>query len=495
MKDTYIKQLTFSRGDGRCPVCRKLISLKKHFDIELHDANTRSRSVRSCQLLYCDHCDLPLVDGKVIAEIYKNTGMRPSTFSTKKDKLTGIKNQMHYQKAYTTTPLADNDKGYKIIGKSTSIWKPYTKLYPINGQSLCPKCQRPLVKDETIIPIAESSNVLLKGLVCHACKSMFIRNADDIVEMLKDNPYSTGFFLNDIAYWQYSETNEKKIREAKRRQKLKEIRAKRESQCQLKRNLLNSIESSVVLISIIFQDKTRAEYVITTNRTSDSSENVIHYSSAIGRELLTAAYVPSRKKCGELDGMHYRIDSVFLNEKIPETLIPSYITIEPNGGYSTSLTSENFEIVDLLLYSPYKDIYECVHATHDKEDDICYMDISIYRRFIKNFGNPGLWVDFPKAANARIGELNEESILKGYGYSVAKNDHLSSSERKELLAELVDLNILTVTKIAHHLDFCIQLHTDPKYQEAVIKWISDKTFIENYKVNPARFMLSHGISQ
>lgn len=118
------------------------------------------------------------------------------------------------------------------------------------------------------------------------------------------------------------------------------------------------------------------------------------------------------------------------------------------------------------------------------------MDISIYRSFIKKFGNPGLWLDFPIAASARIGELNEESILKGYGYSVGKEENLSSVEREELLMELVDLEILTVSKIAHHLDFCIRLRTDPKYMEAVSKWTSDKMFIENYKVNPARFMLS-----
>lgn len=489
MSENSIKQLTFSRGDGRCPVCGKLIYQKKHFNIELHDSKRQNFSDRRCELLYCDHCDLPLIDGKIISLIYRETGMRPTTFSTAKNKLSGIKNQMYYKKI--TPPSRENfNKGYRVIGKSNSIWKPYTRLYSANGEASCPGCQQQLFKGETIIPIGENSNLLVDGFVCPKCKSMFVRDADDISKKLKDNPHSAGFYINDIAYWQYSELERKKKQEERKKQKAEETRARNEIQRQRKRHILDSIESSVVLISITFQDRSTAEYIITTNNASVSAENAIHYSSTIGRELLTAAYVSSRKKRGRMNGKNYRVISVFQKNKMPETLIPSFITIKTDGGYSSSVKNRNCEIIDLLLYSPYNDIYECVHATYNKEDDVCFMDISVYRHFIKEFGNPGLWLDFPMATSAGIGELNEESILKGYGYSVANKENLSSVEREELLTELVDLEILTVAQIAHHLDFCIHLHTDPQYTEAISKWTSDKKFIENYKVNPARFMLS-----
>lgn len=491
MTEKSIKQLTFSRGDGRCPVCKNMISQRKYFDVELHDSNRQKYTVQSCELLYCDHCDLPFVDGKMILSIYRKTGMRPATFSTKKSELVGIRNEMYYsKKAAPHFSQNDNSKGYRVIGKSTSIWKPYTRLYSSNGQNLCPKCQKQLMKSETIIPISESSNILVEGYVCHKCKSMFVRNADDLAEMLKDNPHSAGFYISDIAYWQYSENERKKRQEERKWQRIEEERAIKEYQDYRKKHILDKIESSVVLISIMFQDKSKAEYIITTNRDDALEKNIIHYSSAIGRELLTAAYVPVRKKKGRLSGKNYHVYSVFLKHKMPETLIPSSITIKTDGGYSTSIKNKNSELIDLLLYSPCNDIYECVHATHNKAEDNCYMDISIYRHFIKEFGNPGLGLDFPIATNARIGELNEESILKGYGYSVAKKDNLSSFEREELLMELVDLEILTVSRIAHHLDFCIKMHTDPQYIDAVSKWKLDKAFIENYKVNPSRFMLS-----
>ena len=492
MAKNDIKQLAFTRGDGKCPVCGKVVYQNKVFEVELHDSNRQSFAVKSCNLLYCGNCDLPLVDGRIISSIYAKTGMRPATFSTAKNKLSGIKNQMYYKKKSTSTLVnKENNRGYRIIGRSTSIWKPYTRLYAYaDEQKMCSKCHQQLLKGETVIPISENSNLLVEGLVCHKCKAIFVKHSEDIAAKLKDNPYSRDFYLNDIAYWQYTENVKKKKREERIKQKAKETRARKAVLQQRNKTLLASIESSVVLISVAFQDGGKTEFIIATNKDDVKDEHTTHYSSAIGRELLSAAYAPMRKKQGNLNGRDYRVISTFLKGETPESILPSFITIKSEGGLRSSIKNNNFELVDLLLYSPYNNVYECIHATHDVDEGFCYLDISLYRRFVREYGNPGLWLDFPAATSAKMGELNEESILRGYGYSVSKAENLSDSTRKELLSELVDLEILTVAKIVHHLDFCIHLHTEPRYADAVHKWKSDKLFIENYKVNPARFMLS-----
>lgn len=87
-------------------------------------------------------------------------------------------------------------------------------------------------------------------------------------------------------------------------------------------------------------------------------------------------------------------------------------------------------------------------------------------------------------------ELNSESVLKCYGYSVSKAEGLSTGERQELLAEIVDLEILTVKKVVTLLDFFIQTHAAPKYIEARFKWESDKKYIQGYNVNPQRFLIA-----
>lgn len=107
MAKNDIKQLTFTRGDGKCPVCGKVVYQNKVFEVELHDSNWLSFEVENCDLLYCENCDLPLVDGKIISSIYAKTGMRPATFSTAKNKLIGIKAQMYYKKKHLLFQLRE----------------------------------------------------------------------------------------------------------------------------------------------------------------------------------------------------------------------------------------------------------------------------------------------------------------------------------------------------------------------------------------------------
>ena len=77
----------------------------------------------------------------------------------------------------------------------------------------------------------------------------------------------------------------------------------------------------------------------------------------------------------------------------------------------------------------------------------------------------------------------------GYGYSVSKANNLSERERHEILAEIVDLGILKVNQIVNLLDFNCRLHSGEQYYWARRKWEIDKAFIENYKVNPNRFLI------
>lgn len=388
----------------------------------------------------------------------------------------------------------ESSKDFKIVNKTFSIWKPYRRLFTSGGKSTCQFCSSQLIKTDTIIPISKDKDLILCGHVCPKCNSMFIEDTADIIRMIKDNPYSKGFYVDNIAYWQYSENEMRKEQQRRLQQKIGDARVKKEKRHQEKKNLLNSVNSSVVIISVVFDDKSRKDFIIANELKNCNDTNVFHYSSLYGRELLTAAFISARRKHGKLNGQGFYVSSTFTRNEhtntAPNTIIPSQVIIQSEGGYSTSIKNKNYELVDLLLYSPYNNIYECVHATYTKNEGFCYMDISLYRGFIKKHGDPGIFLNFQPVGNGKIGELNEESILRGYGYTVSKNENLSSKTRRELLTELVDLNILTVSKIAHHLDFCIQLHNKPEHLDAVIKWNSDKEFIENYKANPARFMVT-----
>ena len=86
-------------------------------------------------------------------------------------------------------------------------------------------------------------------------------------------------------------------------------------------------------------------------------------------------------------------------------------------------------------------------------------------------------------------EVNSESILKLWGYTVNQIDDKTTSERRKALEDLVDLKIVEVSYIIHMLDFFIRTHTEDRCFEARQKWASDRKFMENYKIKPSRFLI------
>lgn len=59
-----------------------------------------------------------------------------------------------------------------------------------------------------------------------------------------------------------------------------------------------------------------------------------------------------------------------------------------------------------------------------------------------------------------------------------------------ILKAIVDLEYWSPSKIALFLQRTMDRHCSPKYRMARIKWAEDIEFIQNYKVNPQRFLIA-----
>ena len=78
-------------------------------------------------------------------------------------------------------------------------------------------------------------------------------------------------------------------------------------------------------------------------------------------------------------------------------------------------------------------------------------------------------------------KLARESILMQYGYNVNQTEGLSSTQRKKILAVLIDNKILTKADIISYLDFFINQRKKQKSMEKDIdKWEDDKEFVLEY---------------
>ena len=93
-----------------------------------------------------------------------------------------------------------------------------------------------------------------------------------------------------------------------------------------------------------------------------------------------------------------------------------------------------------------------------------------------------------KYNNDAFTELNKESILKQYGYTVNQEDGLSAIQRRTILEFLLVSNILTKSEICAHLDWLINTRTYnfAKYKIALKKWKEDRYYIEHYQLTNSR---------
>lgn len=79
-------------------------------------------------------------------------------------------------------------------------------------------------------------------------------------------------------------------------------------------------------------------------------------------------------------------------------------------------------------------------------------------------------------------EMKPESELHSMGYNVNKLDNLSDTQRKKILATIIDLNLLKKSEVDSHLSYLIRRSENiNKYRDAVAKWKKDREYILNYK--------------
>lgn len=77
--------------------------------------------------------------------------------------------------------------------------------------------------------------------------------------------------------------------------------------------------------------------------------------------------------------------------------------------------------------------------------------------------------------------LNQQSVLMQYGYNVAQINGIPDEKRHDILAFIIDNNILSKSEVISYLDFFINQR---KYMEnmkcAVSKWENDRAFVVSY---------------
>ena len=499
MQKKTIYQLAIVRAENICPVCGERITEHKPCSVMLTAPDQERSQQYICNTLFCYNCNLPFADKSTGRTVFEATGYWLSTFSVpKRCSEASIRNQMYYRRKRHPVTHAKERRAstFELVKNTAVVWKTAQTICSQPTELVeCPKCKQKLHADYTLVPVTEQQKAKIPGMLCNNCGTIYVTQSHELAELMRDNPLSKGFTLDGLELWNASIREKRERQEEARRQKEAERKKKAHELWLKRKNFLQTIPGSVVMICTKTHDQVQ-EYVVTDQEPTSVDCGIFNYKSFEGRELLSAAFAEERKKTGILHGDKFKVIGVVFAQDhardLPEHMLPVLLTIKADGGYISSIRNRNYELVDLLVYSPLSQRYELMRGTYDKEEGFCYTDIGIFRRYVREHGNPRASVEFSSAASRKSNhfDLRSESVLMGYGYNVSEANKLSERERREMLAEIVDLGILTVHQIVNLLDFNCRLHCGDRYYMARTKWEGDKDFIGNYRVNPDRFLIA-----
>ena len=513
------KQVPITNNVNICPFCGGKLLTKPTAIILCKKPNyTRKEEV---SLGYCINCEIAFTDQNINSQVKeKYTGFEVYSFIS--DNLKKAKSQIRkyvdksYSPAYT---LRITDSGetirfyedntqcdksvkktdYKLAKKAEIKGKYYTQTSVVKvdssvelnttGVRFVTCLNQQLLYDyynnyeknvEVLIPYKSTCDAL-KIHANYSDKNRLyyvdISISDRIINALKNTEYGSVYYING-----------KNINDIVNNREEQEIWDG------------ENLESVIIVLQIIFKDETTIKIRVTNERKDqDFANNVFHYSENVARELLTAAFHKGRQLKGTLWGKPYVIKKVWQRNKRKDNgyifLQQSAIRMHIGGGLNSSIKNSQKEIVAILLYSPFSDRYECINMTYDKTEGYCYVDPELCRKHIREHGNPGLPFDFGQSSNyefdgdSRYDFMNTQSVLYTFGYSVSERNCLSDKSRHEILADIMDLEILTASKTLQFLEFFKSSHPGERYYLARAKWDNDIDFVKNYKVNPNRFLI------
>lgn len=453
--------------NGKCYLCKTHLLQRKSAVVYVYD-NKMNFKKTVAELFYCPNCMVQYADSEIFTQIRSNNnGFNAFGFmpNSKLNRASLIK------KAMTFPYYCDSSKGTGRPLKGFHI-RPMdgnqfiTKIYIVSGLSQnCVICNRKLVTQNIPIPISKSCCVYYPVKCCG--EHFLIKPSAQMWKLLKRNQYAKHIETNfDYHFNNYSFA-------------YKTFSEDKACSILLLMKPIDKKHRATDELALIIGNK---EQIVR------SDVMILDYKNDKTRQVLTDVF-RHHKKVISYAGVKYRV-YYKKTQALHNNLVINKITIQSGGGYYSSLKSSQYQLIDVLMYSPYTQKYEVVHATYDSTESMSYIDISIFRDFVSNYGNPGIELR-PYNPNGRYsGEWNEESLLHAYGYTVSQQDNLSDRERCAILAEVIDLELMKPQAIVHFLNGLASIMKGKLYYEAYEKYQRDIQFVKEYKVNPQRFLIT-----
>lgn len=465
------RQIPLASPIRRCIICNRRLREKRDATVVLYNRDKKTDKCVQRQFLYCYSCDICYISDKSECPDLAEGDYFPSVFDWGHASLGSVyAHSLSYPKWHV---------GFKHIGDSNvhspcGLKEVYLKgkpepltLHICNAKlNTCPVCGQGLKHSSVNIPISTITGVKYGCVTCGA--HWFVFPSKRLKAILKDNHYSSNITVSFKYYYK-----------------------------------------TYALSKDLFENDSKHFMMLLLKSSTDNAELsliISNYSNSYGKDIQIADYKTDDVRKLLADILKHRKSSVSYQGKNFDSIViispydkrfnslVSDITIKSRGGLYESVLNNNYELVDVLLYSPFTERYEIARATNYFYT--CYMDISLYKQFCRNYGKPDVYLNFYEENHSgrKSGDysyLKEESIIHAFGYNVNAQDDLSDAYRHQILADVMDLELITAKGIISLLESLIR--RSARYPYACSKWEKDIKFVTNYKVNPQRFLIGNKI--
>lgn len=339
----------------------------------------------------------------------------------------------------------------------------------------CPICSHKLNRNYSYaLRVNEKDAVKTVGAYCHQC-NVFFGDEHLILNEFANNSFNKNvslhkqFFLRNYAQY-------------------------------IKR--LNNCNSLLYQFYLSGKNGLKVFSIVTDTNEVDESQGIITYDFKRARKLIRA--YANRESIVNINHNYYLIQRVrkpddwqknktIYNElyshvkerEVVDFEVPEYDISQPvYVYYGTTACERTHHIKD------YRGILKYNEKTVELYCDYCYecqeffMKYKNYEKLLNNYGFFPLRIeflfdDFPNNSFNR----REKSLLYLYGYSVNGANGLTDRKRQEILAFLMDFEIMSKNEILNHLQMLIDTNGKQyKNRFAVLKWEEDKQFVLNYKL-------------
>lgn len=327
----------------------------------------------------------------------------------------------------------------------------------------CCTCGKKLVEYTSFLPIDGDTAIKVPGKLCTKCDRFFEMNGYKLQRICNElSIKDTSFFDLQYIIPGYKE----------------------------RLNSIRKIQSATIAIHLKenHSDKHRIIAIVKSPNQESTDDDIYYYSNRKALVLLSSLF--RKDTIVWFEEKEYVIRNIPLRDASGvEKLLIDKIVLRKGGGLYHGIHQPHIELVDILLHSPFTNCLEIAHASYDKVNRVYYMDSAVYRAFVEKYGNPGIALVAYQSGKKDLFSMSEESLLHTYGYIVGNNG-LGNSARHELLAEVLDLELMTAHSIVNLLNHNISMHPNEIYYQARCDWEVDKEFVMKYKVNPNRFVVA-----